>query len=77
MRLESRGLITRQIDPRDRRKILVGITPAGKTLAEKQQQAVLGGAAKMLALLGEHDAKEYVRLTSRVAEIMSANCIEI
>ena len=76
-RLEGKGLITRQIDLSDRRKILVGITPEGKALAEKQQQAVLGGAAKMLTLLGEHDAKEYVRLTSRVAEIMSANCIKL
>ena len=75
--LESKGLITRHIDLSDRRKILVGITPEGKALAEKQQQAVLEGASKMLALLGEQDAKNYVRIVGRLSEIMSANCIEI
>ena len=74
--LEDKGLITRRIDLNDRRKILVGITPEGKALAEKQQQAVLEGAAKLLALLGEHDARDYVRITGRLAEIASANCIE-
>ena len=75
--LESKGLITRRIDPNDRRKILVGITPEGTALAQEQQQAVIQGASKMLALLGEHDAKEYVRITGRLAEIMSAHPIEL
>ena len=75
--LESKGLITRQIDLSDRRKIIVGITPEGKALAKKQRQAVITGASKMLALLGEQDAKEYIRITGRLAEIMSANSIEL
>jgi len=75
--LESKGLITRQIDLSDRRKILVGITPEGKALAEQQQQAVIAGASKMLALLGEEDAKAYIRITGRLAEIMSAHPIEL
>ena len=70
--LESKGLITRRIDLRDRRKILVGITPEGKVLAQQQQQAVIAGASKMLALLGEQDAREYVRITCKLAEILSA-----
>ena len=75
--LESKGMITRKIDLSDRRKILVGITPAGRALAEQQQQAVIQGASKMLALLGEQDAKAYVRITGRLEEILSANCIEL
>ena len=75
--LESKGLITRQIDLSDRRKILVKITGEGKALARQQQQNVVAGAAKMLALLGEHDAQEYVRITGRLAEIASANHIKL
>jgi len=75
--LESKSLITRQIDLSDRRKILVGITPEGKALARQQQQAVIAGTSKMLALLGERDALEYVRITSKLAEIASTNRAEV
>jgi len=75
--LENKGLITRQIDLSDRRKIIVGITPEGKALAERQRQAVITGASKMLTLLGEQDAKEYIRIMGRLAEIMATNRIEL
>ena len=75
--LESKGLITRQIDLNDRRKILVRITPEGRAVAENQEQAVVEGTAKMLALLGEQDAKEHVRIMGRLSEIMSANYMEL
>ena len=75
--LESKGLITRQIDLSDRRKILVGITPEGKALAEQQEQSVVEGAAKMLAQLGEYDAREYIRIMGRLAEILSGNPMEL
>jgi DNA-binding MarR family transcriptional regulator len=68
--LEKKGLITRQIDTSDRRKILVGITLEGKCLAEKNYRAVVDVIAKRFALLGEYDAKEYVRITSRLAEML-------
>ena len=69
--IEKKGWITRQIDPNDRRKILVRLTPEGKTKAEKHHQAVISLAEKMLGLLGEHDAKEYVRITGRLADMVS------
>jgi DNA-binding MarR family transcriptional regulator len=36
--LERKGLITRQIDISDRRRILVDLTPKGKTLVEERHQ---------------------------------------
>ena len=68
--LEKKGLITRQIDRIDRRKILVGITQKGKESAEKQRQTVLGIIAKTLELLGERDAREYVRIMIKLAGIL-------
>ncbi len=72
--LEDKGYILRQIDKSDRRKILVEITREGKAAAELYRKTVLETAARMLELLGEDDAKEYVRLTGRLAEI-APGCI--
>jgi len=69
--LEKKGLITRQIAQNDRRKILVGITPKGEELAQAQYQVAVDETAKMLALLGYPDAKEYVRITGKLANALS------
>jgi DNA-binding MarR family transcriptional regulator len=66
--LEANGLITRQIDKNDRRRILVSLTPEGETIAKEHEQEVVKNVSQMLERLGEHDAKEYVRIVSRLAE---------
>ena len=67
--LENKGLITRQIDKSDRRKILVTLTQKGLEQAEIHNQMIISLAARMLESLGEHDAKELVRITGRLAEL--------
>ena len=66
--LEKKGLITRQIDRNNRRKILVSITQEGKELAEERYRVLLEKAVATLKYLGEYDAKEYVRIMGRLAE---------
>lgn len=68
--LEKKGLITRQIDVSDRRKILVDLTPAGKALAEEHRLMALKTTTRMLELLGEQDAKELVRIMVRLTDLM-------
>lgn len=67
--LERKGLITRQIDTSDRRRILVNLTPQGEALAEEHYQKAVERTTKLLSLLGEHDAREYVRIIGRLAEL--------
>ncbi len=67
--LENKGLITRQIDPSDRRKILVRLTAKGREVAERHYREVIADTANLLQQLGEQDAKEYVRLVGRLGEI--------
>jgi DNA-binding MarR family transcriptional regulator len=71
--IEKKGLITRRIDADDRRRILVSLTPKGKQTAEAYLRFVIEDMAKMLASLGEKDAKEYVRLTGKLAKAISDN----
>ena len=71
--LEKKGLITRQIDTTNRRHILVSITQEGMKTAEENQKNALENVAKMLELLGEHDAKEYVRIMRKLAELYHNN----
>ena len=66
--LEKKGLISRQIDPNNRRQILVSITQDGRELTDRLQRHVLEDTARMLEFLGERDAKEYVRIMGRLAQ---------
>jgi len=68
--LEKKGWLTREIDAKDRRRILVKLTDEGEKQAEEHQENVIQRTTKMLELLGEHDAKEYVRITAKLAKIM-------
>lgn len=67
--LDKKGLITRQIDPSDRRRILVELTQKGKDMAEEHRRFGITDAANMLNLLGENDAHEFVRITAKLANL--------
>ncbi len=67
--LEDKGMITRTIDAKDRRRIVVELTQAGKDVALEQQSKMHKAAARMLSSLGEEDAKEYIRIMGRIIEI--------
>lgn len=66
--LEKKGLVTREIDENDRRRILVKLTPAGRAFVTQRHREVMGAVSKMLSMLGEQDAREYVRITGRLAD---------
>jgi len=66
--LENKGLVTRQIDTGDRRRILVDLTPEGRQLVKTRQDELLHYTARMFEFLGEHDAKEFVRIWGRLTD---------
>ncbi|MDR0856050.1 MAG: winged helix DNA-binding protein [Clostridiales bacterium] len=67
--LEGKGLITREVDSTDRRRILVRLTQKGIAVEAEQQGRYIGRVAAMLQALGERDAEEYIRITGRLAEL--------
>ena len=69
--MEKKGWLTRRIDPRDRRKILVKLTPEGKSIADRRYATIVAMVTQALTLLGEEDAREYVRITGKLADTMA------
>jgi len=70
--LEKKGWITRRIDTDDRRRILVDLTSEGKAQAEEQHRHMMKNTIKLLSMLGEEDAIEYVRLSRKLADKVAA-----
>ncbi|MCL1901232.1 MAG: MarR family winged helix-turn-helix transcriptional regulator [Firmicutes bacterium] len=67
--LEENGYVTREIDCNDRRRIIVKLTSKGEGILQDHTDKVLDKIAAFLIELGEHDAKEYVRIMGRIAQI--------
>ncbi|MDR3210238.1 MAG: winged helix DNA-binding protein [Oscillospiraceae bacterium] len=68
--LECKGLILRETDARDRRKIRVTATERGRERFAERREALRGTVERLLRELGEEDAREFVRITGRMIGIL-------
>ena len=73
--LEMKGLLERENDEVDRRRVLVSLTQAGDALCEKRRQHFMKKISMLLSMLGD-DAPEFVRLLGRVFEITSTDAFK-
>ena len=64
--MEEQGLVTRNADPEDNRKILVYLTDAGVQMIQKKRAEVVDSVAKTLELLGPEDAEAYLRIKTKI-----------
>ena len=67
--LERKGLVSREIDASDRRKILVTITESGRAQVMGKRSRMHANMERILQELGEHDAKECLRIVDRITDI--------
>ena len=68
--LEKKELIQRICDEADKRRVLVTLTDKGMDFCKKRKQHVIDDMSYMLSQLGEEDARHFVRLMTRVHDIM-------
>ena len=69
--LEKKGWITREIDPKDRRNILVSITDAGMEQSTKDRDEMRSATCWIFTQMGERRTREFVDLVSEFATYMS------
>jgi DNA-binding MarR family transcriptional regulator len=67
--LEEKGLVYRELDKNDRRRICVFLTDKGKTAVYEKKERTFSFYKKMFEQLGEQDANDYVRITKKIAQI--------
>lgn len=68
--LEKKGYIERRNDPIDKRKTNVYITEQGKIYGQEMCLNTIEKLSKTLELLGEDDAKEYIRIMKKIINII-------
>jgi DNA-binding MarR family transcriptional regulator len=61
-RLVKRGLVSREVDPENRRRTLVTLMPAGKELVDKAVQGHLANEMRLLEALDEDERARMVEL---------------
>jgi len=66
--LERDGLVTRERDERDRRRNVIGLTPAGRDALRDLDARVEAAQADLLAPLSAAERQELERLLRRVVE---------
>lgn len=66
--LEKKGILTRRINPENRRRILIELTDSGKEQAKQNYETLIERTSGMLSSLDMHDAAELVRIIGKLAE---------
>ena len=74
-RLERARLVARTADPTDRRKVVVGLTAAGRETAEQASARYLDARQELLAELSTTEVAELDAAVHRLLELLEQNVI--
>ena len=69
--LEAEGMIVRQNDPADRRRVIVHLTDEGLLYAGARHLAMMERLILMIRYLGETDAEHLIRILGKLNEFNS------
>lgn len=66
--LEKKGMIVRDMDPADRRRINVTLTKCGMKMAHEEKKEMRDKIIQVFELMGEADTKTFIEMTARFVE---------
>lgn len=66
--MEKKGLLKRESDPDDGRRVLAFLTEKGAALEKTQRELAMNGLCNLLKYLGETDAESLLRILKRVLD---------
>lgn len=69
--MEKNGLITRHTSPKDARRTVVEITPAGLAGANEIREQILQKIELLLERVGKEDLDELIRISRKITVIMN------
>ena len=64
--LEKKGMILRQADAGDKRRVQVVLTDKGSAFCQRKKEQALADMAHLLSQLGQEDARHFVRIMGRI-----------
>jgi DNA-binding MarR family transcriptional regulator len=70
--LQRRGLVERQPDPADRRRLLITITPAAQDLVRRFVPEVVALQASVMKDIAEEDRRQFAAVLTRIREAIAA-----
>lgn len=70
-RMEQSGLITRHTSPKDARRTVVEITPAGIALVDEMREQTLSRIELLLAQVSKEDLETYIRISHQIKKVMN------
>ena len=68
--LEKRGYILREIDPNNRRNIIVILTDEGRTAFEKRNQEFYDRFEMVIRGIGEKDVSQFIEMINKMSDAM-------
>lgn len=67
--LETKKMIEKRIDGKDKRKTIIYITNKGKKIVLSKKQEAIEKIMKVVEKLDEEDINEYIRLVKKIGEV--------
>lgn len=65
--LSKKGMVQRQADSNDKRKIHIYLTEEGQAYTKQKVEILLSYMSEVLRYLGENDAREYIRIMKKMS----------